>query len=71
MTRRSIIVGIRGQQGPVLYNGEKGINNAADPPESGPAEPGSLLTDSPLKSLCTKQQLIMLGGIFVSESESG
>ena len=31
-----------GQQGPVLYKDEKGVNVAAHPPEGGPVEASSL-----------------------------
>ena len=62
------------QQGPRLYKGDKGVNNAARPPECDPTEVWGLsassltfnidrpawIPKSPLKSLCTKQRLIEL-----------
>ena len=41
-----LIIALIGQQGPVLYKGDKGVNDAARPPECGPAEAGSLPASS-------------------------
>ena len=39
-----LIIALTWQQGPVLYKGGKGINDAARPPEGGPAEAGGFST---------------------------
>ena len=36
-----LIIAWTRQQGPGLYKGDKGVNDAAHPPEGGPAEPGA------------------------------
>ena len=41
-----LIIASTGQQGPVLYKGDKDVIDAAHPPESGPAEIGGLSTSS-------------------------
>ena len=75
---RCLIIASTEQRGPVLSKGVKVINNAALPPEGGPAEVGGLsasslpwsidrlarMPDSPLKSLCTNQCLVELQTIL-------
>ena len=41
-----LIIAQTGQQGPVLFKGDKGINDAAHPSEGGPAEAGGLSASS-------------------------
>ena len=41
-----LIIAWTGQQGPVLYNGAKDVNDEAHPPESEPAEAGRLMASS-------------------------